>query len=343
MSTHKLTSNIVLFLFFILVAAAAGFSHLFQNPIKNGKQFIEQTKLFSSNNLALITKITLKNKSGEFVFERDESHPSKPWHMISPRDISGNSIFIDKLFNSLTIIKVKQLYPDEKINISNFSIDKPTSVLTLMDKEEKNTIINFGLVNSIDNSTYLKLNGKPGIYHVEAPTVALEDATLLDLIESQIFTQNLYAIESFKVFKGSNKSTPPTLEFFRKGKDWVDNLGIPLSSPKLDEYFQDLFSIKSSFILDKPSETQKKQISTYLQKPEFILSIIDNKNSSIDYSISSVVRSLGEIDLKNEEYFIVSVSNNSTTFIVKKEFLELFTRKTEFFKSTTLPATNDKK
>jgi len=65
--------------------------------------------------LALITKISLKNKSGEFIFERDESHSAKPWHMTSPRDVSGNSVFIDKLFNSLTVIKVKQLYPDEKL------------------------------------------------------------------------------------------------------------------------------------------------------------------------------------------------------------------------------------
>jgi len=333
MSKRKIASNIILLLFSIVVAAAAFFSELFQNNLKTGKQMIEQSKLFSNSDLSRIEKITLKNKSGEFVFERNATTQNSPWHMSAPRDLSANSVFIEKLFESLTIIKVKKIFPDEKINSSNFSIDKPTATLTLLDPTGISTVIHFGLMNSIDNSTYLKIVSRPGIYHVEAPSVSLENATLLNLIESQIINLNVDTIESLKIFKSNKKNVQPLVDFNKKGINWFDAEGAQLSSDKIDEFFQDLSVLKSTFILDKQTDAQKKQIALLSKNPEFTLVIKDNKENSIEYTISSLTRSISEIDLKNEEFFVVTTSNNTTAYVVKKESLDLFNKKPESFKS----------
>ena len=136
----------------------------------------------------------------------NENNQVSPWHMVSPRDISANSVFIEKLFNALTVIKVKKLLPDEKIANSNFSLDKPTSTLTLIDQNGHAINITIGLMNTIDNSTYLKIADRSGIYHVEAPSVSLENVTVQDLIESQIISIDLKTIKNLKIFKGSKKS-----------------------------------------------------------------------------------------------------------------------------------------
>lgn len=343
MSKRKIASNVILFLFFILVGAAAMLSDMFQNPAKTGPQIIEQAKLFTANDLIQITKLSLKNKSGEYIFERNEKNQISPWHMISPRDISANSLFIEKLFNSLTSMKVKKIFPDEKINNSNFSLDKPTSTLSLIDKTGKIINISVGLMNTIDNSTYLKIQGRPGIYHVEAPSVSLENATILGLIESQIISIDLETIVAFKIFHGSKKSSSPQFEIRKKNGAWFDHEGNSLAVEKIDDYFQDLSSLKSSFIIDKQTDSQKKQINNLSHNAVYIVSVEDNKGNTIDYNISGLIRELSDIDLKNEEYFVVTISNNATSYVVKKEFHELFNKKTESLKAVTMPVAPVKK
>lgn len=336
MQKRKFASNLILFLFFILVSLAALFSDIFQTPVKTGSELIEQAKLFTANDLSKIHRLSLKNKSGEYIFERVQKNPTSPWHMVSPRDISANSLFIEKLFNAMTTIKVKKIFPDGKINTSNFSIDKPTSTLNLIDQSGKVITIVFGLMNTIDNSTYLKISGRSGIFHVEAPNVSLENASILDLIESQIISINLETIIDFKIYRGNKKSSTPQLEMKKKDKNWYDREGNLLSLEKFDDYLQDLSSLKSSFIIDKQTDSQKRQINNLSRNAEYIVSIEDNKSNIIDYNISGLTRELSDLDLKNEEYFIVTISNNTTSYVVKKEFYELFNRKSDTLKAAVI-------
>ena len=337
MSKRKIASNTILFFFFILVGITALLSDMFQNPIKTGPQMIDQAKLFPANDLKDINRLSLKNKSGEYLFERKENNQITPWHMVTPKDISANSLFIEKLFTSLETMKVIKVFPDEKINNSNFSIDKPTSTLSLFDKNGRVITLLVGLMNTIDNSTYLKIQGRSGIYHVEAPAVSLENATILNLIESQIISIDMETIVGVKIFQSNHKNSMPTLEFKKKNGAWSDREGNLLSVEKIDDYFQELSNLKSSFIIDKQTESQKRQISNLAHNASYIVSVEDNKGNTIDYNISSLIRDLSDIDLKNEEYFVVTISNNSTSYVVKKEFFELFNKKTDSLKTVAFP------
>lgn len=334
MTKRKIISNLVLVLFFILVGTAALLTDIFQNPVKNSAQVIEQVRLFSANDLLSINKLTLKNKSGEYTFERNPNNQISPWHMTTPREISANSLFIEKLFNSLSIMKVKKVFPEEKINYSNFSLDKPTSTLTLVDQAGKTSIIQVGLMNTIDNSTYLKISGRPGIFHVDAPSVSLENATILDLVESQIISIDLETIKSFSIFRGQKKSTP-VLEIKKQKDGWFDRDNIALSANKIDDYLQELSNLKSTFIIDKPTDAQKRQVANLSRNPVYIVSIEDNKGNVIDYNIGGLIHELSDLDLKNEEYFVVTISNNTTAYVVKKVFHDLFIKTANSLKATT--------
>ena len=70
MQKRKFASNFILLLFLVFVGLAGFFSHIFQSPIKNAKDMIEQAKLFTATDLSQTKRISLKNKSGEFLFER---------------------------------------------------------------------------------------------------------------------------------------------------------------------------------------------------------------------------------------------------------------------------------
>jgi hypothetical protein len=141
---------------------------------------------------------------------------------------------------------------------------------------------------------------------------------------------------AFKIIHGNKKSNIPQLEIRKKDENWYDRNGNLLSREKIADFLQDLSSLKSSFIIDKQTESQKRQIGNFAKNAEYIVSIEDNKNNTIDYNISGIIKGLSDIDLKNEDYFIVTISNNSTSYLVKKEFHELFNRKSDILRAAVV-------
>lgn len=343
LQTKKWLSNTVLFAFILLVGGATFLSHLLKTPVKSHNEFIEQSLVFNNKELESITRLSLKNKSGEYIFERVDTGVSTPWHMVSPKDTSTSSLFIEKLFASLNVIKTKKLLIDDQANNSNFSLDRPTATLTLTDDAQKSIILNVGIMNTIDNSTYLKISGKSGIYHVEAPSVSLENITLSDLIESTVFTIDLKQIASFKIFKKGVSS--PQFEVAKKGNTWVNAEGKNLDSPRLEDMLDEFIKLKSSHVLEELSDQQKKATQKLLSPPDFVVKIetIDGEQKEeFIYQVSALTKSLPDVDLKDEAHFLISENHAPIVYVIKKEALALFDLKNDALKpleSLTAPST----
>lgn len=330
----KLTSNIIVVLFVALVGATIYLSVRFQRTAKTEHEIIEQIKLFSSKELENVIKITLKNKSGDYVFERDKDGEGPAWHMVSPQSVSASSLFIDQLFNSLNVIKTKNLMPETPTNVSNFSLNKPTATLTLADDQGKIMIINVGIMNTIDNSTYLKIQGREGIFHVEAPTISLENATLSDLIESKIFALDINQITEIKLTK-SNVSNPLLLAN-KQQAGWISG-ETPLDQAKLEDLFNSFNNIKSSFLLDKPSDAQEKQIQQLTRNPEYVIRVTFSDGNSSTFTITDTTTKLIDVDLKGDPYFLITSSSGNVTYVVKQDLITTFDLKADSFKA--LPQT----
>lgn len=336
-STHKKRkwiSNLVLVSFFLLVVGTMFLSNVFKTPIKNQHEFIEQSLVFSNKELENVTHLSLKNKSGEFTFERADLQSSSPWHMTSPRDISVNSVFVEKLFSSLNVIKTKKLLDDDKANNSNFSLEKPTAILTLTDDKDKSIILSVGIMNTIDNSTYMKISGRTGIYHVEAPSISLENITLADLVESSVFDINFTTMVSFKIFRKA--SAIPTFEIHKKDGAWVTADGKPLEIKRLEDMIDDFITLKSSFTLDSPTDAQKKQSQTLISNAEYTVKI-ENAETTLLYKVSPITKNLSEVPLKDEAHFIINENHSPVIYVVKKDFLNLFELTNDNLKVLTAP------
>ena len=114
-NTKKGISNVVALLFLVFVGLSIFFTEIFQAPIKNSIELAQSVKLFPRNELNSITKITLKNKTGLFIFDRSIGNEISPWKMITPRSINANSTFMDKLLTSLQKTNIKKIYNNDKI------------------------------------------------------------------------------------------------------------------------------------------------------------------------------------------------------------------------------------
>lgn len=326
----KWLSNLVLSGFIVLVGATAFLSDALKTPIKTHNEFIEQALVFNNKELDSVVRIALKNKSGEYIFERSAATAEAAWHMTSPKEISTNSVFIEKFFASLNVIKTKKFLVDDKANNSNFSLDKPTAILTLTDSAQKSIILSMGIMNTIDNSTYMKISGKSGIYHVEAPSLSLENTTLADLIESTVFDVPLTSITSFKIFKKSNPT--PQFEVHKKEGKWVTINEIELDTARVEDMLDDFIALKSSYLLDEQTDSQKKSIQKIISPPEYIVKVDTADNKNFTYQVSGVIKSLSEVPLNDEPHFLIVENHAPIVYVIRKEFETLFELKNEALK-----------
>jgi hypothetical protein len=319
---RKWLSNLVLLSFVVVVAATAFLSNAFKTPLKGNNGFIGQSLVFNNNELDNITNLSLKNKSGEFIFTRADAQPTSAWHMSSPRDLSAKSVFIEKLFASLNVIKTKKLLADDVANNSNFSLDKPTAILTLTDSSSHNIILSVGIMNTIDNSTYMKISGRSGIFHVEAPSISLENTVLADLIESSVFDLQFKNIKGFKIFKKGSKVAQ--FDMHKKDNGWVNAEEKFMDPKKAEETFDEFIKIKSSFILDELTDAQKKQTQSLISSADYTVKIEKEDNETLIYQISPVTNALPGVALNNEAHFIITEAHSPVVFVIKSEFLPRF-------------------
>ena len=327
----KWLSNFILLSFLTLVGVTAFLSNAFKTPVKTHTEFIEQSLVFNNKELDKVIGLSLKNKSGEFLFERPNTIEGSPWHMSAPKSLSISSAFIEKFFSSLRTIKTKKLLIDDKVNNSNFSLEKPTAILTLTDETGKNILISIGIMNTIDNTTYIKISGKAGIYHVEAPSVSLENITITDLIKSTVFDFDLKTIVGFKIQK--KKLLTATFEVSKDNNIWKNADGKKINSEKLENIVNEFKNVKSSFTIDTQSDPQKKVTSSLLSSGDFVVKITKNNGEVMIYQISSTTKNIPDLTLNDEEHFIITENHKPFVYVIKKEFMNLFELKNEKLKS----------
>jgi hypothetical protein len=328
---NKLIGNLIFFIFIIFISTTVYLSKVLKNDQNVANIISQNLKLFKVEEIKQITKIHIKNKNGDFEFEKSEADQAKPWLLTSPKQIALNSHFLDNLFTFLTEASIKKTYLNDKLNNSNFSLEKPTATITLNTLNNIQFNIDVGLSNSIDNSIYIKSSNRPGIIHIESPTFSFENISLFDLIESQIFYFDLDKISKIKIFK-NKKSNEPFFEIFKKDQIWLSTANSKIDLNKLKAYIQELTFLKSDFIIDKQTELQKKQINILKKNPEFIFSIEESNKMVTEYNISSITKEISDIEMKNEPHFVITSSQNSSDYIIKKEFYNLFEIKIEKFK-----------
>lgn len=219
------------------------------------------------------------------------------------------------------------------INFSNYSLDKPLTEIKLMLSNKKEFVIKFGLINPINNSTYIYISKKDAIYHTKNVQLGIEGLNLNDFIDSRVFTkipQNL--ITEIKIYKGTSKQSHPSLFIKKENNEWKNKYNTKLSQKKVNEYLNQFFSFSSFYILDELNENLNKKINYYLKRSIFTVIIKDSNEKTYSYEVSNPINKLPGVSLEKWQNFIVKPKNDDFPRIVNRKFLNLFTKKTRHLK-----------
>lgn len=330
MKQKNIVTNLAIVLFILFVTASIYISQQSKiNDNQTSNTPLSNLKLYSDVEFDSLTKINVSNKNGDFTFEKTNKSPFLIWEMITPRQIAANASFFEKMSQLFKNSNVKKIFPDDKINNSNFSLEKPMATITLLFKDGHQNIIYIGLLNTIDNSLYLKIKNRQGIYHIEAPDFSFENATIAELIESQVFNLNVKSLSSINFI--NNKTKIPT-DFIFTNNEWLINNKEPADVVKLQTFIQDLANLKASFVLDKFTDQQKSFLNNVKKNYDFKIAAKDANQNLIEFQIGPMLKEFPGIDLKGENYYLATHSINNNVYLLSKESYDLYNLKIEQFK-----------
>jgi len=320
LKTRNIVSTWMSLFFFLILCSYLGFIEFF----KDSKIEVLATNLLKDPiNKEIINdvySIRFKNRIGDFSIQKNQEDES--WTMKEPRVMPAQNKTMNSILKSLSQIHVKTIYEFEPINIQSFSLDKPVMEIDLFTKSFGKIKLKMGLINPIDNTSYLTVSGHNHIFQVEILQGKMEKLELSNFIDSQVFSSDIDDVISFKLFRGKTKEVLNNLTFSRE--QWNSQKYNTIDTTNTMKKIENILSIKTHMIIDKQNDELKTYIQNYLDNPIYTIEVKTKSNKMIKYTISSLIKGITELKLDKKNYFLMTASDREYPYVIGKEYLDEF-------------------
>ncbi len=298
-----LATFLVFIEFFLDANTEKSVVQLLENPIRS--DIIPTTK-----------SIEFTNRLGTFVLKKQNNS----WLLIEPRVIPAKEQTISTILTSIENISIKTIHQLEPINIQSFSLNNPVMTIKLITKLDELIEVKVGLINPIDETSYMTVSGHNRIYQTDLSTQNLEGFDLADFIDANVFSSELNQIRRFEIFRGNESKSWHS--FTVENNLWSSNRYNSVSQDKIGKVLQSILNIKTHKIIDQMNEELKNLITNYLENPQFTIKLVTNSGKEITYKITYLLKELKELKIEKKSYVIISASDRPYPYIVHKKFLE---------------------
>lgn len=310
--------------FVIALVLATGISEFFQAPTEQNTELTRFRTLFAKEDFSNIAEINLKNRLGEFHFSRVENDPYSRWNMVLPKKFPANDDIFKRLFQTLKDIKIRKIFTYDAINVANFSLDAPLYQVSLIAKDGSKNVLSFGLVNPIDNSTYVATSSEgEAIYHVDAVQSDLASLDMADFVDSHIFTPKAAQVKTLKIFRGTASGQANFLLQRGDRGEW-NSRGRELDEAKTIQWLDELLLLKTMLIVDKSTPELDEAVTKLIEAPQYTLEIEDLNENVLTWTVSQTVNTLPDVRIEKRAYVLVRASNRPYPYLIHKDQLRLF-------------------
>ncbi|MDP7322184.1 MAG: DUF4340 domain-containing protein [Bacteriovoracaceae bacterium] len=318
LKTRNLASTWLTSIFFLLLVSFLGFIEFFQD-VHYQKATIDLTKSpVDQRFLENIDALSFKNRLGEFSVKKEKDG----WYLQKPRVVPAKEKTIKQIINTLANIKIITIHKHEPINFQSFSLDRPVMDINLISKDQEKINVKIGLINPIDNTSFLTVSGHNRIYQTKLFENKLAALELSDFIESEIFSMELAKIKEFKLYH--NKNSQPYNHFSQNQGSWMAKKYKVVNNTRVAKAIEDILKTKTHMIIDKQDEKLKNFINNYLKAPLYRIKVVLNNGKTVDYKVTHLIRSISDLKLENKQFFIMTASDRPYPYIISKNFLNRF-------------------
>lgn len=304
--------------FFLLLIFYIGFIEFFQNTRIEKSAINLLSTPIRSDILDNVNSLKFKNRIGKFTIIKD----GHSWILQEPRIIPAKTKTINDIINTLRNIKIHTIHQHDPINFQSFSLDKPVIEIELFTKLDEKIIIKVGLINPINNTSYITVSGHNRIFQTNLFKGKLETLELSDFIDSQVFSMSLSEIKSIQIFHGKKDKSFNSLSL--SGNNWKSKKYNIISNAKIDSKIRSILNLKTHMIIDKKDEGLQTFINNYLKSPMYTMIVKLKNNQLVTYRITYLVKAISDLKIEKKQYFIVSASNRPYPYVINKKHLDDF-------------------
>ncbi len=315
--TRNLISTWLSAIFCCLLVMFLGFVEFFQDSKFDNTPLDISKSPITTNFLKDITHLKIKNRIGEFTIQKENKH----WFLKEPRSMPAKESTLNLIRSSLESIKIITIHKNDPINFQSFSLDNPSITINMKTEKQEKTL-KVGLINSIDNTSFLVLENDNKIYQTGILQGDLQSLELPDFIDTRIFSPTTNNLVKLKIYQGKNISPLHTIT--NNNGFWKFQKYNTISNDRVTKRVEKLLATQPHMIIDKNNEELKNVIENYLKNPNYKIEIETNKGEIIKYQISYPIKSISDLKIENKQYFLIKASNRKYPFLVNKIFLENF-------------------
>ncbi len=332
-------SGLALTLFMVLVVIGFGYSILFQAPEKLAQGLDQYRFVFQKDKGLEPQQITIKNRLGQFKFELMAAVEGQgpTWTLVEPRQFPANQAIVENIIQLIQNLKIKRVYEMDAINLANFSLEKDNLSLNILFKDQTQETIQFGLFNSLDQSTYIALPNQKAIFQIESRPLAWESYSLSNFIDLRIFTLAEQDLISFTIYRNEVNANKIRFSMAKKNGEWTETRhNVLLDTKKVTEYIKSLSLLKSRFILDKKSQKAQKQLEKYFEKPSYHV-VAKTKQGTLHYTVSNVIGRLDGVSVDRWKNFVIKASNRLHPYVLDKKAYSNFNPRLKDLRRPKIP------
>ncbi len=288
----------ILVLSLILVALVAAI--VLVNRREKGKKASDAALLDIPS--ASIEKIELRNRGNRFVFSRQDTL----WALEEPLRAKADKVVLENILDNFCQLKYDRLVEEGTSNLRKFGLDNPDIELKLLSKDKPAQIIQLGMRNSLDDSSYAKLatGGK-------VVTIA---AYKRNDLEKDLFSfrdKKFFDIDTVTVTAMSYHYEDNALAFVKKDGQWF--MEKPVYSLVQEAKVNDILS--SASLLEALSFSPMNAANARafgLEKPLLM----------VEFQSKAGLRKI-EVGQKGDQYY-AQVDGSTEIYGINKDFLEKF-------------------
>jgi hypothetical protein len=324
------TSALSILGFTLLAISLVIYAEFFRRNEKNSNVENTYSNIFNAKEFGNIVEVNLKNRLGSFELKSVDGK----WKLLNPREIDAKMEAVNLIIQKVNELKIIKIYEKDAINLSNFSLEQPSISISLKNEAQQNLTYSFGLLNPIDNTTYVTSSNEKVIFQVNSLGRRLETMSLSNFLDSKIFSVPYEKINSYSIFRGTTKNAQ--LKITKQKEGWKSSTGRLLDGGPLKKYFEVLSNLSSTHIIDEIDEELKTAIDEYLEKPLYRIEIEDDKNKKVVFEVSKYVRSLPTLNIEKRKHILVRSSDKKHVYLFSKDTIPHFQKTQYSFKKLSL-------
>lgn len=314
-----LISKYLFLVFFLTVSALAVYNHLF--TAKDRTQVIPSSLAnpIDETLLSSLDSIIIKNPRLEVTLNKKEG----AWILTKPKKFPLQEAIAIKMTNALQNIKITKLYPDDPLNRETFRLNEGLSSLELSAGEEKQKLI-FGLNNSVDKTSYIRLSGQSTIFQIEALNLDFANLVLNDLVNINLYPYAAKNLSEVYINKGSQTKWHRIGMLRAEENLWHNTYNKKLKQKKVEAYIKKLGNVRFSHLIDERAPDLEEKLGKIFRYPEFNIMFKYN-NRKIRSIISKPIRyDIPSLNIQKDQFVMIKFENNSLLYLMPKKNLSFF-------------------